>query len=47
MGDTADVGMQVGFKELEEYALAHSDPVESLPSGQAEKAEIMLSMYVK
>ena len=39
--------MQVGFTELEKYALTHPDPGKDLPSGQAEKADIMFNMYVR
>ncbi|CAD7696495.1 unnamed protein product [Ostreobium quekettii] len=41
------VNGKVGFKELEKYALSHPDPIEDLPSAHAEKAEIVLSMYVQ
>ncbi|GMH42846.1 hypothetical protein BSKO_10765 [Bryopsis sp. KO-2023] len=37
---------KIGFKELEKYALENPDPVENLRSGEAEKAEVILSMYV-
>jgi len=38
---------QVDFDELSAVALAASDPIEGLSSGQAELYEIWLSRYIK
>eukprot|EP00878_Enallax_costatus_P008674 GHUV01009068.1.p1 GENE.GHUV01009068.1~~GHUV01009068.1.p1 ORF type:complete len:407 (+),score=129.84 GHUV01009068.1:796-2016(+) len=38
---------KVGFEELEEYALTHPDPAESIGSGRQELAEIYLDMGLK
>lgn len=40
-------GAQVGFEELEKWALSNPDPAEGLPSGRQELAEIYLSMHIK
>ena len=39
--------VQVDFVELEKVALSSPDPIENLPSGQAELYEITLSRYIK
>ena len=39
--------MQADFVELEKVALSSPDPIEDLPSGQAELYEITLSRYIK
>ena len=39
--------VQVDFVELEKVALSSPDPIEDLPSGQAELYEITLSRYIK
>jgi hypothetical protein len=41
------VPLQVGFEELEKYALENADPVESIGSGQQELAEILFDMGMK
>ena len=38
--------MQADFVELEKVALSSADPIEELPSGQAELYEIILSRYI-
>jgi hypothetical protein len=38
--------VQADFVELEKVALSSPDPIEELPSGQAELYEIILSRYV-
>lgn len=38
---------QVGFEELEKFALSNQDPIESLGSGRQELAEIYLDMALK
>lgn len=37
---------QVTFEELEKVALASPDPIHQLPSGSAEKFEVLLSSYL-
>lgn len=37
---------KAGLVELEKYALENADPIENMASGEAEKADILLSMYV-
>ena len=39
--------VQADFVELEKVALSSPDPIEDLPSGQAELYEIILSRYVR
>ena len=38
---------QVGFEELEKWALSNPDPQESMGSGRQELAEIYLDMHIK
>ena len=39
--------VQADFVELEKVALSSPDPIEDLPSGQAELYEIVLSRYIQ
>ena len=39
--------VQADFVELEKVALSRPDPIEDLPSGQAELYEIVLSRYIR
>ena len=39
--------VQADFVELEKVALSSPDPIEDLPSGQAELYEIVLSRYIR
>lgn len=39
--------LQVGFEDLEKWALSNPDPQESMSSGRQELAEIYLDMHVK
>lgn len=38
---------QVGFADLEKWALSNPDPQESMGSGRQELAEIYLDMHIK
>lgn len=38
---------QVGFEELEKWALSNPDPQEGITSGRQELAEIYLDMHIK
>lgn len=39
--------LQVGFEDLEKWALSNPDPQESMSSGRQELAEIYLDMHIK
>jgi hypothetical protein len=39
--------LQVGFEDLEKWALSNPDPQDGMTSGRQELAEIYLDMHIK